>query len=336
MSTLEEMIRSGSPATPLQFRAKPYGSEGEPEFLRDLLAMANADVKGARLIIIGVDADASGAGRVPGVDPTDPSCQPAYLDLAKQYIAPSIPLTYRAAKHGDAQLGIFHIGACAEGPYTMGADHSAELRSGDAWIRVNNERRRLEMPGRQADSASKLESAIDPEQVEIGFAGEATYQQLTMPICDLSQLPSVLAAGKVRQLLVTHKEASGTGNTSVMVRLTHARLFPDDDSHEPQTPETLKEQMKMITLRHRADDRRFMFEDNGGELQLRVFNQSSIPMEDASLTLTLPNLSGLYVARNPDDQEYPVLDTPFPSVFRISDSRNVVLARSFPVVSALV
>jgi hypothetical protein len=323
MSTLEEMIRSGSPATPIQFRAKPYGSEGEREFLRDLLAMANADVKGARLIVVGVDTGASGAERILGVEPADFNRQPSYVELATRYIHPPIPFSYSPANHGDVQVGIFHLGACTDGPYVMRADHSAELRRGDAWVRLNNESEPLQLPEAKALSPTQSKDCVDPEQMEIGFAGEMTYQQMTLPVCDLSQLPSVLAAGKVRQLLVTQKEASGTGNTTMMVRLTHARLFADSDPYQPQAPEALQEQMKMIALRHRADDRQFMFEVHGGELQLRVFNQSSIPLENASITLTLPNLSGLYVARNPDDDDYPVIE--------INDDVAVVTASFGPV-----
>jgi len=41
MATLDELIQSGKPATPIQFRAQPYGVDGEREFLCDLMAMAN-------------------------------------------------------------------------------------------------------------------------------------------------------------------------------------------------------------------------------------------------------------------------------------------------------
>ena len=307
MSTLEEMIRSGRPATPIQFRAKPYGSEGEAEFLRDLLAIANADVKGARLIVVGVDPTASGPGRVPGVDPADFARQAAYVDLAKQFIEPAIEVNYVPAKHGEVHVGIFRIGACLNRPYRMGADHSPELVRGEAWVRVNDERKILKRPD-PTPLPVVANDGVAPGQVEVGFVGGMTHQRISLPVCDLSQLPSVLAAGKIRQLLMTQKQASGTGNTTMMVRLTHARLFGDASSYQPQTPEAMAEQMRRITLRHRADDRRFMFEKNGGELQVRVFNQSAKAIEAAAMTLSLPNLSGLYVARDPADEDYPQVD----------------------------
>lgn len=307
MSTLEEMIRSGSPATPIQFRAKPYGSEGEREFLRDLLAMANANVKGARLIVVGVDAEATGAARVPGVDQADFTRQPSYIELANQYIEPAIELSYVPAGHGGTQIGMFRIGACTDRPYAMRVDHSPELVRGEAWARVNNERFRLNENQLEALSAN-TKNSVGPEQVEVGFVGEMTHQQLILPVCDLSRLPSVLAAGKLRQLLDAQQQASGTGQTTMMVRLTAARLFQDSDPYQGQTPEQLEEQMQKITLQHRADDRRFMFETNGGELQLRVFNQSAVAIEDAVITVTVPNLSGLYVAGNPADENYPKVD----------------------------
>jgi len=309
MSTLEELIQSGRPATPMQFRAKAYGLDGQREFLRDLLAMANASVKGPRLIVVGVDTDASAAGRVLGVAQRDFEQRPSYAELARQHIEPPIQLSYRPIKHGEVVIGLFQIGDCQDRPYMMRVDHSPTLRRGDAWVRVNNEVFRLGRSHLQALFQSNFKDSIAPQRVEIGFAGEISQQQIMLPVCDLSQLPSVVAASKVQQMLAAKENSSGSGNTSLMARLTHAKIFGTNDPYKDQSIETLTGELDEITRQHRVDDQNFLFEANASELQLRVFNQSDSAIEDASVTVTLPNLEGLHVASKPADESYPAVDT---------------------------
>jgi hypothetical protein len=308
MSTLEELIQSGSPATPIQFRATAYGVDGEREFLRDLMAMANANVKGPRLIVIGVDVGGRGAERVPGVDATDFERQPSYVELARQHIEPPIPVSYRSIAQGDSQVGIFQIGDCQDRPYMMGRDHSAGLRRGDAWVRVNNEVFRLGRGQLQALFQSNFKESIGAERVEIGFAGEMSQQRIVLPVCDLDQLPSLVAASKIREVLAVKQNSAGSGNTSMMERLTHARVYGSNDPYQEHSTQTLIGELDEITRRHRVDDQNFLFQANGCELQLRIFNQSDSSIEDASITIKLPNLEELYVADNPGDEGYPAVN----------------------------
>ncbi len=306
MSTLEELIQSGSPGTPIQFRPQPYGSEGEAEFLRDLLAMANANVKGPRLIIIGVDPDATGAARVTGVNETD--FKIPYEEIARRNIEPPVQVTYRPVGHGNSQIGIFQIADCQDRPFMMRGDHSATLHHGDAWVRINDQRFRLGRSQLQALFQANFKDSIGPERVEVGFAGVAANQPIALPVCDLKQLPSEVASNKIRALLTTKANSSGSGNTTMMLRLTHAKAFGSNDPYKDQSVEELTAQLDDIAQRHAVDDQNFMFEANGGDLQLRVFNQADTAIEDATLTLTIPKVQGLYIAQRPDDPGYPALD----------------------------
>lgn len=306
MSTLEELIQSGSPATPIQFRPTPYGSKGEAEFLRDLLAMANANVKGPRLIVIGVDPNATGPGRVSSVDQAD--FQIDYAEIARTNIEPPVQLTYRPVAHGNNHIGIFQIVDCQDRPYMMRDDHSAALHRGDAWVRINDQSFRLGRGQLQALFQSNFKDSIGVERVEVGFAGVAGNQPLVLPVCDLNQLPSVVAASKIRALLNTKTNSSGSGNTTMMLRLTHAKAYGSNDPYKDQSVEELTAKLDDIAQQHQVDDQNFMFEVNGCDLQLRILNQADGPIEDGTVTLTIPQVAGLQVARRPDDPGYPAID----------------------------
>ena len=309
MSRLDEMIRSAPPSTPLQFRAKAYGPKGEQEFLRDLLAIANASVKGPRLIVVGVDGAASGR-RFDGVNEGEFTRRPSFLELARHFIEPPISLSFQPVVFNETRLGVFQIGDCQDRPYMMRVDHSPGLCRGDAWIRVNDETFRMGRTQLQALFQSNFKDSIAPDRVEVGFAGNMSHKQLTLPVCDLDQLPSAAAAGKVRQMLDVKAGSQGTGNTTMLARLTHARLFGAGDPYQDQSEQTLNTELEEITQRHRLDDQNFLFGTNGNELQLTVFNHAETAVEDASFTLLLPNLPELFVADQPPEgqTDYPNVD----------------------------
>ncbi len=58
----------------------------------------------------------------------------------------------------------------------------------------------------------------------------------------------------------------------------------------------LKAEIAEIEEKYKHDDEHFLFETNGQELQLIVYNQGDEPIQDASLSIVMPNHNALYVA----------------------------------------
>lgn len=52
-----KLVRGATPGTGVQLRAELYGKNGIRQFLRDVVAMANASVRGAHYIIVGAEID---------------------------------------------------------------------------------------------------------------------------------------------------------------------------------------------------------------------------------------------------------------------------------------
>ena len=78
MNRLARIVRSATPSTAVKFCKQPYGKSGVEQFLRDVIAMANAAVDGPRYIITGVELDAEGRRCMHGVNRGDFSGKPAY------------------------------------------------------------------------------------------------------------------------------------------------------------------------------------------------------------------------------------------------------------------
>ena len=90
MNRLARIARSATPSTGVQFRASAYGKAGIEDFLRDVLAIANAAVDGPRYIVTGVAFDAEGRKSVRALHPDDFTGKPAYQALANEHIEPPI------------------------------------------------------------------------------------------------------------------------------------------------------------------------------------------------------------------------------------------------------
>lgn len=296
MKRLAKIIRSATPSTGVQFRPSEYGSTGAREFLRDIIAMANAPVEGQRYILVGAEVDSKGRKRLSAIDREDFTGNPSYQSLANEFIEPPIRVKYQPVMVDGKRIGVYEIGDCQDRPYMMRADHSETLRRGDAYTRAND--RAVKMGRRQLQALFQLKfrESVSEASIEIGFPGEIIHKDRNIAVCDLSQLPSAVATAKLKQLLDIKNGMKLPGSTSLVARLTHARLFGTDKPYEDRSPNELASEMRQIRHRYRSQDEHYLFEQHSEKLQFVVYNQGDEIIRDASLSLILPNHASFYVA----------------------------------------
>ena len=296
MRHLANIARSGTPGDGVQFRKLPYGPKGIESFLRDVLALANASVDGPRYIVIGTEFDSRGRKRIQPVSDKDFSGKPAYDALANDHIEPPLHISYTPVSVDGKQVGIVAIADCQDRPYMMRIDYSETLRRGDAYMRLNDTA--IKMGRRQLQSLfeKKFKDSVPAQNIEVGFKGEIIHKALTLHSCDLSQLPSAVAASKLEQLFKIQTNTRDTGSTSVMARLVHARLYGSDDPYVSRTPDELMQEMEQIRHKYKDQDHHFLFETNCEKIQIVVRNQGEEPIIDASIALVLPKDNNLYIA----------------------------------------
>jgi len=296
MNRILKIVRSAVPDTQVQLRPEAYGSAGIRHFLRDVIAMANASVDGRRYIITGVEVDDKGQKSVHGVDRNDFSGNPAYQSLVTDYIEPPIRVTYQRVSFGGKHVGVYEIGNCQDRPYMMRMDQSEKLRRGDAYVRRQDTIVKMGRRQLQELFERKFHDSVSGDRIEIGFPGEIIHKDFRFPTVELAKLPSALAGAKLNQLIDVQSQKHSTGSTTVIARLTHARLFGSDDPYKVRTPVELMDEMKQLERKHRIEDEHFLFERHGTPLQLVVLNQGDESIEDASLTVTLPRHDAFYIA----------------------------------------
>ena len=296
MNRLAKIVQSATPSGRVQFRGTRYGTRGARDFLRDLMAIANADVEGSRYIIVGAALDSGGRKHFNGVDGEDFTGKPSYLALAREFIEPPVRLRYESVIVDDARVGVFEIGDCQDRPYMMRKDYSETLRRGDAYKRSGD--RAVKMNRRQLQTLfeRKFRESVSGDRIEVGFPGDIIHKDKRVPVSDLSELPSGVAATNIRQFMDVKSRMKSAGGNTMVARLTHARLFGTDSPYEDRSPEELADEMRQIQRQYREQDEHYLFEQNGQPLQLVIYNQGDEAVRDASLTLVLPNHGALYVA----------------------------------------
>jgi len=299
MNRLARIVRSSTPSSGALFRRQAYGRAGVREFLRDVLALANASVEGPRYIIVGAEIDARGRKRMTSIDRDDFSGKPAYLALANDHIEPPVRIRYKPISVEGELVGVFEIGDCQDRPYMMRIDYSETLRRGDAYLRVNESTVKIGRRQLQSLFEKKFRDSVSAANIEVGFPGEIIHKDLKLVTCSLEQLPSAIASSKLDELvqLKSGMPATGTGGgSSMMARLTHARLFGSDSPYKDRTPEELQAEMQKIECDYRDRDKHFLFEQQASNLQFVVLNQGDEPLIDASLSLVMPNHDALHIA----------------------------------------
>lgn len=296
MKRLADIARSAAPGKAMQLRGLAYGSRGIENFLRDVMAMANASVDGPRYIVVGIDIDAHGNRQIHTISEQDFRGKPAYRSLANDYIEPPLRIRYEPVSLDGKRVGVFEIGHCEDRPYMMRVDFSETLRRGDAYMRLKETA--VKMGRRQLQSLfeKKFHDSVPADNIEIGFMGEILHKALTLSSSDISQLPSSVAAGKLEQLVKIHQNSRNSGATSLMARLVHARLYGSDDPYVRRTPEELLEEMEQIRYKYRDQDLFYLFEKHRTEIQLGVRNQGDESIIDASIALVLPKDDDFFVA----------------------------------------
>jgi len=296
MDHLLKIARSATPDTGVQFRSHAYGEEGMRAFLRDVIALANAAVEGNRYIVVGVDFDDKGRKRKHKIEAEDFSGKPSYQSLANEYIEPPVRIRYKPVSFDGVRIGVFEIGDCQDRPYMMRADFSEKLRRGDAYKRVNDSA--LKMGRRQLMELFELKfrDSVSAGDIEVGFPGEIIHKDALIPTCDLSSMPSAQASQKLEEMLRIRNMSQSSGSTTMVARLTHARLYGTEDPYVDRSPEDILIELNQIRKKYQYQDANFLFHERAHRLQLVVCNQGEEPIVDASLSLALPNHNSFYIA----------------------------------------
>lgn len=111
------MIQFENENTNLDFKAIPYKKEKYADMLKDFIAMANADTKDDRFIIMGVKHMPDSERQILGVDEfTD---EASFQQIINDNIEPELRFEYSVIEFDSKKLSYFRIHSCDNPPYML-------------------------------------------------------------------------------------------------------------------------------------------------------------------------------------------------------------------------
>ncbi len=296
MANIEELVRFENENTALKFRARQYDSKCYDDFLIDVLAMANARIKGQRVIVLGVDAD--GRDRtIKGIKLKSPEYGKELSKLISEHIEPPVKIEYSMFAMDDKTLGLILIANCDDQPYMMKDDFSLSLRTGDAWVRKGSHQVRMTRSEFDSIYEKRFEKAGFSGSIKFGF-GKNMNTVFPLPILSGATLPSDEAAKKIRAAIKAKEAADQVldPDDTAMGRLMHVKFFGADAPFEMQTIDSLKQNLAMARNEYRSHDLYYLFEKQAHRVNFTLVNQGGELLQDASVTLEFPRVKGMDVA----------------------------------------
>ncbi|QQE80435.1 RNA-binding domain-containing protein [Alicyclobacillus sp. SO9] len=156
---LEEMVYFENEYTKLDFKKMQYRKDQYENLIKDLIAMANADVEGCRYIIIGVKHHAAGTREFSPIDAGDFVDDATYQQLISDNVEPGLPFRYFPLELNDRLFGVFEIDAAVDPPYLMKKDYG-KLRRGQSWVRYGSSQRCISRPDLDRMYLTKMDSPM--------------------------------------------------------------------------------------------------------------------------------------------------------------------------------
>ncbi len=308
MSALLGLVQNEAADSSIAFRDRVYRRGEQGEFLRDVIALANAAVVGRRFLFLGVDDRPGRARRFPGITARTwkKFCQvvPAFLERA---VEPHLAVTLESVQVDGVLVGAMCLEGCEDPPYLLARRIGPNMPAGGGWVRRGVKLRRL-----LRDHLQKIFQARFRRQeigdVTVGFPGELPREELLLPVLPVDHLPSMRAAHKVNRMIEANEMSRAVlgRSDSRIARLVHAQVSGEDIPYCEKGTGTMRVMLRKIPLEHAAADDHYQFEVRARRLNLLLSNLADKPQTDLVLTLKIPRIEGVGVA----DRLYPAPGEP--------------------------
>lgn len=296
MRELLELIRNAESDSSVAFRERVYGRGDQGELLRDVIALANADVVGRRFLFLGVaDRDPRG---FPGISARSwRSFSEVLPDFLARAVEPRLRFSLETATVGDALVGAVCLEHCEDPPYLLARRISANLPAGSGWIRRGTKQARLLRKHLQRifEARFRREEIGD---VTVGFPGGLPREEIELPVLPLDALPSALAAHRIGKMLEAKRVSRSVlgRSDSRIARLVHAQVSDGSAPYVEQGTKTMLARLDQVPGANVDADDYYAYELRAHRLNLVLTNLTDRPQNDLTLTLKIPRADGVAVA----------------------------------------
>ena len=115
-------------------RGVPAPAARQDHVVRQVMALANADLTGPRALVFGIEPGAAGALAVSGLTEADVTLLESHRSACVAAVEPALDLALVRGVLGGRTVAALELGHCANPPYVLGERALAPLRAGECWL----------------------------------------------------------------------------------------------------------------------------------------------------------------------------------------------------------
>ncbi|WP_139926354.1 helix-turn-helix domain-containing protein [Hymenobacter sp. DG01] len=312
---IQDIILKEGESTFVDFKKTAYKPEIFFDFIKDVMAMANAPVEEDRYLIVGVKHYVDNSRDLIGLLPDDLLDDAVYHQLLRDHVEPLIPFEYFYTTVQGKLIGVFRI-YNTHPPYMMRKEFERgkqKLQVGDSFIRVGTSTARITRA--DIDQMFKRRLTADP------FAGKLRVLLMvngvttaTASTCADKVFPSEANRQKITRILADKREKErldkekAQTNWSTHLVSQHlqslqgtslaalAGRMQGGSRYEDRTIEQLEKNLAEVESTYREHDLYAKFEEQAHQLNFLLVNDSDQYVEDCSITITFKNDPGVSIA----------------------------------------
>jgi len=294
---LEDKIRYERESTALDFKLEQYKKPQYFSFVKDVLAMANANVTGSRFVIIGVEEKGEKREIVGLKEKMDDAA--IFQQIIHEYIEPDIELSYEPFEMDGMTFGVFEISNCTNQPYMMKKDYNypgkdaVALKKGDILIRKGSTQMRASRRDLDVMYAQQSEDHILKEQFDIVFKQSET-KEFTFNIPHTYIPPSAIKKHQIKKILANRSPTPKLSNEEKEFHLYSGYSF---SSYEELDNIQLENELESIESSNREEDLYYFFKEFGTEMNFFMHNKGTRYIDDATVRIYIPQIEGIKVLK---------------------------------------
>ena len=299
----DDIIDYENESTRLDFKAIQYDGKKHEALLKDVMSMANADVEGEKLIVVGINHKANGERDIVGIEKEEFIDPSNYQQLIRKNIEPYIEISYEPHKYNGENeedngklIGIIKIKKSGNKPYMMKKKYGG-LNQGDCFVRKGTQQD--PMTRNDIDKIFKNKTSNNFEDnVKIGFMDTDYSKKIKLSALEKEELPSDRAAKKIKRILEEKRNSndildnSGFGDFNKMME-GHSYPF-SSVPYKVRSIEELEKNLENVKETYRDNDIYELF-SRSYNINFEIINEDSAYIEDGIFKLIIPNEEGLYI-----------------------------------------
>ncbi|MBW9169759.1 ATP-binding protein [Clostridium estertheticum] len=297
---LDDLIMYENENTSLDFKSIQYKREQYEAMVKDVMAMANADIECVRYIIVGIKDKSYGDKEILGIEKSEFIDSATYQQIIFENIEPQIDIEYFPHVHNNKVLGIIKIFNCNDQPYMMKKDYH-KLNRGDSFIRIGSHQARMGRNDYERIYNKRKSNNDFTDKVKVGFGEHTLEKEIKLNYIKELLLPSKLAEEEIKTILKEKKCKLPFESLNQQSKISNAianlnQSIYNFRPYEERSIEELEKNLLDIDLSYKDKDSYEFFELNSHKLNIYILNQGHSYIEDSSIKILIEKINGLIIS----------------------------------------